>query len=314
MQIYSSGALTADLFLEVEGLMHQAEHWVALPTKTVTWRSMTAAFCMLSRLAAGVNQLMHQSFRGYPFRIFEILGADADAAARKILADSPCQRCSFSNAFIEKAAPSKSADGEELLLEERIRKLTSADVRFTLLCVAILVKCDTAKIECRHAAVRRLLRATPDCPSATALASARFVLLRHRVCLRRWSQCSKSGGRERPVLPKKKQPRRRGGGGGLCRAFMSEYLRGRPKASREQRKDLFAEGMATFRELSDTDREALRRKAMVGTVAHRTGGRAFGPLAKKLKPASRVAALQQSLKDFDTSTGACRKKACMLLA
>jgi hypothetical protein len=177
MQLYNSGIVTSEFFTEIARLLHQPEPWLILQASDRTWRAFSVSFAMLCRAAAGVYQLLAQRHRTYPFKLFGLLGEKPREVAEEILADPACVRCSFTNSFLAHWANAESDDA----FVHPVDRLCSSDCKFTLLCAAIMLKTDTAKIECRHAAIRRAVLSSTTDAAPTEAASASFVLMRQRV-------------------------------------------------------------------------------------------------------------------------------------
>ncbi len=222
---YHTGNVTKPYFGNLADLMHNEKPWAFLRSQDRTWRAFALAFCELSRSGAGVDQMLRMRHDGYPFRLFGILGEDYVNAARRVLADPPCVRCEFTNAFLS--------------TRSTVEALCSPVSRYLLFCVALLVCLDTAAVECRHAALRRLILQSQTNPVGLAKAAASFTLMRCRNqdrgkgCPKLVQPRIQGRGRVRKVALKKK-----GGGGGVQRAWVNRHLLGK-RWKRSERSDVF---------------------------------------------------------------------------
>lgn len=157
----------------------------------------------------------------------------------------------------------------------------------TLKAIGVVFRLCIARIECRHAAVRRLLLSRgATWAEQLCVASADWLMMRDRII----ELATDASHRHLQGASEAQQPARpaqRGsGGGGPCRAFMSEFLRGKSFANRDQ---LMREGHAEFRRIKAEGGAAWQRLldlGAAGTAAARASGHAFGRPARRGGPAA----------------------------
>lgn len=164
-------SITEAFFVDARATLESADVWDVLPASSRSQELMSLAFRMVSRAAGGVFLLLHSRHGGFPWKLFELLGADADARAA-LAAEIAC-------------APACLCDPFTLAFRGHFpsaEMLCSADAQAALTATALLTRTDTCRVECRHAAVRRLriMRSMTHC-QAFADASASFVLRRQRI-------------------------------------------------------------------------------------------------------------------------------------
>jgi hypothetical protein len=298
IQMYHNGAVTADAFIDLSQKMCQERAWGVLSMKQRTWHTFGMAFGLIARSAAGLDHLLRSRHRGYPFKLFSLLEDDPLVAAASILEDPPCVRCTFTNKFLGSVAKRAHRDGDgEIVTQPSAESLADPTTRVTLLVVALTVKTDTSRIECRHAAIRRFLNATTHHRS-TEIASASFVLCQQRV-LFHTGKPPLQASKVRKHIAKQKVDRR--GGGGRQRFFISQRLRGKPLPP-DRRSEIFQDLAEQYKQLSAEQLSELDDHARAGTIAHAAGGSSFGPApyARARSRANREAladVLQQRLQD-----------------
>ena len=246
----------ASKFLEeVTGLlMSQHELWHTLfPRRHRTNHHAALAFAMLSRSAAGVEHNLVVPHRGFPFRLFSLRRAPPEDVARiaaEIEATPACMMDPFTSDFVRHFAGA----------------LAGAEALNTLTSVALVSRLDTARLECRHASLRRVVRKRNQSWTAkVAQLSGDALLLRQRIMEARQAAPS-------PKTRAKISKVRRGGG--AQRAFMSRFLCGKSLAG-DRRKREFKLGNEAFRKLSQEERMEMEDEGSKGTRAFRAGGRAF---------------------------------------
>lgn len=124
------------------------------------------AFKLMASSAASVQSLLVEAHRGYPYKLASATLGEEEQA--NVCADPECVRDPISNAIV------KHFNGD----------LNSDDAQAVVLALAELVRPDIARIECRHASVRRSVYAR-SCQTRAkyplSLASADFVMMRHRM-------------------------------------------------------------------------------------------------------------------------------------
>ena len=141
-----------------------------------------------------------------------------------------------------------------------------------MVALAIILKWDIIGIECRNAALKRLMRSlgVTHCPYIQDV-STDFLLMKQRLLERMWS-------RPPPLQrrgPSKRKPNFKKGGGGTQRALMGQFLRGSKYKTQEERKQLLRAAndaaAAAKRSCSPHLQEAVREGGHA-TIAHRARG------------------------------------------
>ena len=145
----------------------ECEHLFGEVVRTLAF--LTQAFATLSRLACAVVQLLRSRHRGYPYKLFRLLGPELWVALTQMLAAS----CLTQRACL---TPSQLRYGR---FRQRLKEQRTLAI---LKCIALLARLDTARIECRHAALRRIIRKSQAWAAGLLSASSDFFLLRQRVC------------------------------------------------------------------------------------------------------------------------------------
>ena len=141
-------------------------------------------FCMLSATLSTLEQLAFQPWVGYPWKLWDVVAAASDAAARAVAVDiviafrePPCMFDDFSRKFL-----TRFNTAEALATTGRV----------VLHGLSFCLRWEITRIECRNAAIKRALRVKSSTHRGDVMdISSDFVLLRSRLL--NW------------VLPKKKQ-------------------------------------------------------------------------------------------------------------
>jgi hypothetical protein len=233
------------------------------------------AWSMLGIAACGVHQLIERHLTGYPIKIFFLLITPTLAFATELIQDPNCLKDVWSRRWL---LHWKTAEG-----------LISQHCLAILLAIALMLRVDIFRIECRHSMIRRLHR----CKGETHLpdlqqVSAEWLLARQRRLERFWlPQGDKEKRTETAAAPAQRRRRRgrwkgkRTGGGGAFRRALGMSLKGKGNAmkTKEGRKTSMQEAHRLAREMRDAAGQQwaqVRREGLAGTASHRAGGRAFG--------------------------------------
>ena len=126
----------------LQGLLHcDLSAVLGLELRTVHHRHQI--FRAATRAAAATHHYLVTRHQRFPYKMFSLLGDDADKAADDILSSPACCRCEFTKWFL------KEYDSKPKLLSQ----LALQELR------AIALECsvDIASTECQHAANRRLV-------------------------------------------------------------------------------------------------------------------------------------------------------------
>jgi hypothetical protein len=194
-------------------------------------------------LQGGVVFQLAWKFERYPFKLFRILAGNSTTERNNIAAelatDKACLRDPFSQHICDTYG---------------LENLSSDDCIATLTVVAYLLRLCISRIECRHAAIRRLLRAkgstwSADFPSI----SSDFALMRQHL-LQQDLKCDgikrKIDGDETnqdPVIKKRR--------GGAMRAFMSEFMENKRTSGD---KDAWKEAHAAYKQIKSEGGDEFR--------------------------------------------------------
>ena len=162
---------TLKFFKKVFELLSTHQPWCAMPSRWRTCCYQVLAFSMLARAAAGIHRLMYLPQRGFPFRLWRTVDqAHGQAEAEKVAQAPDCLHDRWTKTILQKWPTST--------------ELRSADCQATLLMVGIMTAMDIGQIECRHASVRRIMRAKSQTHGLEfARGSADFFLLRQHNSL-----------------------------------------------------------------------------------------------------------------------------------
>jgi hypothetical protein len=139
------GKLTTGSDKLLQSLISESSSWDFLPESLQTNRIRSIAFAMLARTAAGIHHQVSNEFAGYPYRLWLVIDPSTplDRAVEAILGDKECVWDEFTVQFRSRF---KTADD-----------LKSKTCRDLLIFLALLLRLDTVRIECRHAWLRRVL-------------------------------------------------------------------------------------------------------------------------------------------------------------
>ncbi len=152
-------------------LLSEDDSWAVLAPHQRTYQSSARAFASSCRSMAGVDHFVGLPQSQYPFKWFALLifldpestDEEREKVLESIFRELACALDPFSKRF-KAMFPTRAA-------------LCGPNCLVTLLCIAILFRLCVSRIECRHAAVRRLLlaltrglsfpgRALEECPLA----------------------------------------------------------------------------------------------------------------------------------------------------
>ncbi len=282
----ASGQWTDAFFKKVDDLMWDPLSWRHLPPRFQTERVQSRAYSLLVKLAGGVRHHVG-TFLLMPFAIFRLLTTpDERPAVAQMLLDIP--KCMLDTAF---SLPF-------LLFFPTVAALCSTGCLIIVMVLALVTRCDTGRIECRHAAIRNLLVAKSG-TWATHMAhlSANFMC----------SMSRRSGFvvSKRPTKPESKaedkvHPRQAQGsqGGGPHRYFVRQWLSGAIQSAEGSlvgdqssygRKKSFTRLWEAYRELKargGPEWDNLVHHGALGTHASSAGGPAFGPKPSRLPRSS----------------------------
>ena len=226
----------------------------AVPEEHQTRNHRNLFFCMATKGACAVHQIVRVMHSSFPYRMFLAL----HRGWAELCEESECMLDELSSNFLKHFTKNEHREDATVALEA----------------LAICSAVDVAEIECRHATNRDLtmLRGSGWVPSL-GIVSAKFACGIFKPGRARARRKVKN-----KILKKKSRP------GGAWRAFLSERLSGslwkeeRPGASRMS---LLAE---EFRSLSAADKAYFVEIGQLATIAGQHGHKPFGDRRKQKKP------------------------------
>jgi hypothetical protein len=141
----ATGRLTSGISEMLHKYMTDDAEWMFLPPALKTQKSRSLAFCMLAQSAGGIHAQLASVYSSYPYRLFLLIdpALPVTEAAHRIYTDLPCTWCDFTVSFRQRFRTEED--------------LTSNECRYVLISLAHLLRLETARVECRHAWLRRLL-------------------------------------------------------------------------------------------------------------------------------------------------------------
>ena len=282
------------VYARARDLFESPAPWVFLVEKS--HRLSNLCFAVLSKSVCGLEQKLFKPWRAFPFTLFKLLqvqrSMELEQVAQDILHEQqrhPCLLDAFSSAFLARF-PS-------------VQSLCSPPAQAALLALAETVRLDISRVECRHAAIRRLA----CCKKGTHLStveqvSAQYLLqqaqhLVVQVDELNQTQSSAKVSAQGPKVRRKGRPNQIAGGGGLQRAlvklwFTNNSAKMRSKSDKKasmRRANEYARAVRA----GEYGQEILghaQALARASTAAYRTSGRGFGPGKPRSLPKKNVEA------------------------
>jgi hypothetical protein len=187
-----------------------------------------------------------------------------DDVAALIFSDPPCSWDTFTTHF-RKLFPSEE-------------DLKSIQCLSTLLAIAVMIRLDTSRVECKHAWVRRLLLLKGQSWIPEFGAASADYLIAQSTKLEKKSEDKQAVPTE--AAPKKKARR---GGGGASRSVVGQFLADNGAAFGNDKAGRMSAAHAAYRQSQQTagaDHDVHVQRGRVGTIAHRVGGRSFDRLPR----------------------------------
>jgi hypothetical protein len=167
----ATGKLTAGVSAMIHTYVTDEAEWAFLPPSLMTYKARSLAFSMLAQTAGGIQSQLSAVYSSYPYRLFLLIDPTVPVAeaANRIHQDPACTWCEFTVRFRQKF--------------RSIEDLQSGDCRHILVSIAHLLRLEKARVECRHAWLRRLLickggaRHVRDVAKNTTLGISRNITL-----------------------------------------------------------------------------------------------------------------------------------------
>lgn len=311
------GELSAKIRSRASLLLHQdsgSTEWKAVPPMGRTFGSASKALSMVATAMCTLDFLAFTPWQGMPYAIWSLLSG-LMACALGILMLPLCLLGSWARDLIcnfVKPALSMTACAE-ILLGNRFRAV--------LVSLGAILRYDICALECRNAQIRRFAKHAQTWRNGFPEASARFLMMRHRVT--RWrrhppdaaakprrvrrrgrgliGRSARAKARAKAVAKPKAHPKQRvrkkpqktvrrtgigkggrQGGGGWHRAAVGDYLRGLRRLDPDDRAPLLEAANAYAREVWLAQDHRFRRYCELGEAE--TLRRRYGgkPLARKM--------------------------------
>ena len=245
-------------------VLHTAAHWYVLPKKFYYVRYRSLIWAWATRPLGAILLLLEAAWLAYPYRLFLLLDPSRDlkTTAEMLERDPECLLDDFARAF--KSIFPKAVD----LMSERCLAI--------LVCLALLVRLDTSRIEARHAALRRLLLSKGSTwVNEFGEVSAGVILRYAQQLLTQFSNDCQTNVND--------VHREQSKGLGTQQAFLSQWLREHPLSGFGNRKEWFqAAGQAwkEFKAGASGERVAYFQKlaAAMRTAAAAPGSRTISTL------------------------------------
>ena len=291
----ATGRWTREFFETADRLMSGHSAWDHLPRRFQTERNQSYAYAILAKLIAGVRHHVGV-FQLFPFVIWTLpcAGAERSAAALALLTTPICMVDEkFGRPFLARFSTLDALCGSCCLT--------------LLLVLAMVVRCDTGRVECRYASIRRLLLA-----KSTTWTSLISKLSANYVCSQaRTSEFSCVDADDELEADPEEDAAPSQGYGGPARYFVRKWLSGQYDTggqsvvgrNKQERSKSFTKMWETYRDIRQRGGEEwaeLVNGGAMGTVASRIGAPSFGPKPSQIP----VATLPRFLSSTNSSATA----------
>ncbi len=226
-------------------------------------------FCMLSRQACSLHCVLRQPMLQHPYKLFALL-VDPLQIPDTDFMGPVCMFDELTSNFFKK-------------FPERSRPI-SDDARAFLQCVAAAIDVDIATIEAKHASTRRISQLKGTQTWVPTLQAVNAEWISRQVSIQEYNfsglSCRASMHKKERKKRQKRTPGKqhgaKGGGGGACRAFFHVHHQGRKMTASSIR-----ETMAAFKSLLPEQRAYYEDLGKSGTLAWRSGNKAFADSAPR---------------------------------
>ena len=258
----ASGRITQQFLLDCESLAFDSDSWMGIPHARQTERAASMAWCMLSHSCAGIVFTIAMCWEAYPFRLFLLLDPALNmfVIITALLADPSCMYDDFAIAFFTRFNTRAALSGVACLA--------------TLTAIAVLIRLDVARQECRHGAVRRLLSARgPTWVAEFCDISSNFLLQREQILendaslLKTRADCEKEDEEQREEEKEEEVKTPVAHGGGQHRAFFHKWFSEHPLGEYDSRQEWFLAAHRAYKELLEGPAEDLEPFARLGSLA-----------------------------------------------
>ena len=208
VELAATGRLCDRFWEKLSSIWGAHDIWCLLEEADRNRRNASISFSLLARAGGGVFFHFAHRHRGYPWKLWQLLtlqGPDKKALAHMIInVDPDCLKCHFTLRFLRQFPT--------------VEALMSASCHLVLRVLAVLLRIDISRIECRHAWIRRFSQIRAQTHSAdVAQLSSDFLLMRARQsAVTHRSTPDDHGDTDEPAKKKSR--------GGPQRAYFSERM------------------------------------------------------------------------------------------
>ena len=236
------GNVTKQFWVDTQNLMDNPDAWSTLPSRNVTLQTRAKAFAAVASEQGSIWYYLDYVWQLYPFKALDLIDDELDSAevAADIKADCPHMYDDFMLEFLMHFL---SAAG-----------LCSADAKMILVMIALQHYLTMQRIECRHAALRRLLltKSTTWAENLPNLSSD-WVLQRQRSVeqvTRQMREFLEAKVANSPDAAEATLPQRAAATGPF-RAWMSEWLGSEEAVAMPDMESKFAMGCEAYRSIKE---------------------------------------------------------------
>ena len=272
----ATGQLTADFHKASVQYLCSASEWTAVSLPLRTYAARSLAFGLLAKAIGCIAFLIDVPCAGYPWRLFRLLDPTADRLQiiEGLLADPPCLWDPFAKQFFT-------------MFGHTVEALSDPKVSAILMAIAILFHLTIARVEARHASVRRNLRSRGTTwLQELASVSSDFVLMRNRILELRGKRL---GDKLSSFIRLKYVPSGKWSHAGPARAFVSEFLGGNEEGMVSA--DRMRSAMAAYNRIKADNGDEYRRLLSLGQQGVIQGRQGFHAFPKRV--------VHQALADAD---------------
>ena len=143
----------------------------------VAWRALRPLGCSISNSCfafacifsteCALHQLILRQLAGFPWKLFALITDPSEALAREIRDAPKCMLDEFTRMFLRRFS------SVEALLSKRCRAILTA--------LAVFIRFEICRIECRHSYLRKFAFASSSWKPTLESISSRYLLLRSRL-------------------------------------------------------------------------------------------------------------------------------------
>lgn len=285
---FTSGRFLKSYFHEMQNVCFApGELWYVLATRLRTEQALSLAFAMSARSVAGISFTVAWVYEAYPFRLWLLIDGDldADSAVGMILSDCRQKWCQFTILFRSKFSTRDD--------------LRSDRCRAVLFCMAYLFRVHMARVENRHALLRRMLldRGSTWLCEMMSIASDLILQWSRKREKEMWESRARAAQDESESTvtangvadeTEMEQPKLSTPHGGAQRAFASKWLAANKRPHGVTKSEHFHRlAEASKLAMADPAQHAIFLElGAAATMSGRAGGVPFGPRQRRRPNAS----------------------------